>query len=151
MTPLDGSAMETLVSPIVALVTVMFPPLSTIVVRPANRYDDAATVLSVLSVGGSVSSGALGVHVPTKFGLLPEQPPLPRQPGPETSTRSCALRPKVGVPQTRISSLVWNGPLILSLGANWISVQLSEKLCQLAGLPWKIWPVYARLPRPCRQ
>ena len=50
-------------------------------------------------------------------------------PVPETSILSAALRPKVGESQTRmLSSFVWNGPLISSKSANWISVQSSGRL-----------------------
>ena len=54
-----------------------------------------------------------------------ELPPRLAQPGdgPETSITSAAERPKTGAPQVWMSSLVWNGPLILSKPQKVISSQ----------------------------
>lgn len=78
-----------------------------------------------------MSTGEFGTQVPTKFGEFPEQEPEPRQPLPEASMRSVGVRPNVGRPQTRMSSLVCSGPAITSPGANWISVQVSLKRDQV--------------------
>ncbi len=78
-----------------------------------------------------MSTGEFGTQVPTKFGELPEQEPEPRHPLPDASTRSAALRPNVGWPQTRMSSFVCIGPAMTSPGANWISVQVSLKRDQV--------------------
>src|SRR3954451_7273568 len=87
----------------------------------------AAACRSLL-VGGIVSFLVPALNGPLKVGV-PLQPLACFQPvgGPDTSTRSAESRPKVGVPQTRMSSLVWNGPLILSPLMNWISVHVDGR------------------------
>ena len=76
-------------------------------------------------VAGGVSTAELGRFVPTKLGLSAPQLPLPNQPGSGAliSIESAAVRPKVGLPQIASVSLVWRGPLMLSLLVNTITSQ----------------------------
>ncbi len=85
-----------------------------------------AAVSSSPLVVGRMSFLTPALRVPRKLGE-PLQPELVFfQPGstPEISTLSVGLRPNTGVPHTRRSSLVWNGPLTLSPVTNWISSQM---------------------------
>src|SRR5215217_711073 len=90
----------------------------------------AATVCSVALVGGIVSALTPARLGPLNTGSPPGQPPptfVKPGAGPVISIESALLRPNVGVPQVRMSSLVWNGPLIASASANWISEQPSSR------------------------
>ena len=62
---------------------------------------------------------------PLKTGEPLHDPPSGVQPGagPLNSIESALVRPNSGVPQVRMLSFVWNGPLIASASANWISEQ----------------------------
>jgi len=104
------------------VVTVIEPPLSTIFVIPRNLYAGAVTDSSPAFEGGMPSWLAGWTRVPTTFA---DSPQLPSTKGgvPLISIASLVLRPKVADPQTRALSLVWNGPSMTSVDANWISVQ----------------------------
>src|SRR4051794_16839112 len=99
------------------LVTVMPPEaLKRIVVLPTNEYADSATDASFALVGGISISSASGVNGPLNSGVPAQPVPFVVQPGagPLASILSAEERPKTGLPQVRMSSFVWNGPLMRS-------------------------------------
>src|SRR3954463_11969732 len=106
----------------------MLALFSVILVLPV--YVTPARDCRVALDGGSVSTGEEVTKVPWKSGTtLPQFVRYPGVPD-ETSMESVAVRPKVGVPQVRMSSLVWNGPATTSLSANWIAVQKELRPCR---------------------
>ena len=112
------------------LVTVMLlsgAPLKRMVVVPVKTTPPAvASGNSDTFVGGIVSALTPARTGPLNTGEPAHPPPSGVQPGagPLNSTESALLRPNSGVPQVRMSSFVWNGPLIASGSANWISEQV---------------------------
>src|ERR1700733_11151659 len=115
----------------------MVAPLRQIRTWPLYLKAGSAVVESSLLVVGGLSGGELVLKVPGNVGsalghsrepsraspsaalVPPYQPGL----GAPTSIESAGLRPKVGLPQTKIASLLCSGPLIASPDLNEITLQ----------------------------